>query len=72
MNPYGVAVPHWLWSLGVLLGLVVVGLVAHGLLFGLAGRIAAKTRRPALNFMVARARAPCRPAHGHAMILVAS
>ena len=31
MNPYGVAVPHWLWSLGVLLGLVVVGLVAHGL-----------------------------------------
>ena len=58
MNPYGVAVPHWLWSLGVLLGLVVVGLVAHGLLFGLAGRIAAKTRRPALNFMVARARAP--------------
>ena len=58
MNPYVVAVPHWLWSLGVLLGLVVAGLIAHWLLFGLAGRIAARAQRPAVNFMVARSGAP--------------
>jgi small-conductance mechanosensitive channel len=46
--------------LGVVLGLVITGLIAHALLFGLAARIAAKTRRPADNFMVTRARAPVR------------
>jgi small-conductance mechanosensitive channel len=56
MNPY--VLPHWLSSLSVLLGLLVLGLIAHALLFGLAGRIATRTRRPADNFMVARARAP--------------
>jgi small-conductance mechanosensitive channel len=58
MNRYLETLPPWLLSLLVLLGLSVLGLLVHWLVFGLARRIAARTKRGSDNFLVKRARAP--------------
>jgi small-conductance mechanosensitive channel len=52
------SLPPWLWSLGSILGLVLLGVIVHAVAFAIARRIAARTRRPADNFLINRARAP--------------
>src|SRR5919205_513022 len=60
MNRYLETLHPWLISLGVVVGLVAVSLFAHWLLFAIARRAAARTRRIADDFLIARARRPAR------------
>src|SRR5689334_10363056 len=58
MNRYLETLPPWVFSLTVLLGMVVLGLIVHWVAFSLARRIAERTRRLSDDFLVKRARAP--------------
>jgi small-conductance mechanosensitive channel len=58
MNRYLESLHPWVWSLGVLLGMVALGLIAQWLLFGVARRVAARTGRMTHSLVLARARAP--------------
>jgi len=58
MNHYLESLHPWLWSLGMLLAMAALGLVARWLLFGIARRVTARTGRRAASFVVARSSAP--------------
>jgi small-conductance mechanosensitive channel len=60
MDRYINVIPSWLLSLAIVAGLIILGLLLHWVLFGLAKRIAARTARPVDNFLIRRARAPAR------------
>jgi len=60
MNRYIETLPPWLWSVVVLAGMAVIGLIVQWLLFALVERVAARTRRLSQGFLIKRARAPAR------------
>jgi small-conductance mechanosensitive channel len=60
MNPYLERLYPWLWSFGVLLGMIVLGLIVQSFLYGVGRRVAARTGRVGIGFMIARSRVPAR------------
>jgi small-conductance mechanosensitive channel len=58
MNRYLETLPPWLFSVLVLLGMVVLGLIVHWVAFALIRRIARRTRRLSDDFLIKRAHAP--------------
>jgi small-conductance mechanosensitive channel len=60
MNPYLERLYPWLWSFGVVLGMIVLGLFVQWFLYGVGRRVAARSRRVGTGFMIARSRVPAR------------
>ena len=58
MQNYWTVVHPWLWSIGILVGLVVLALIGHWLLFSVAARVARTTGRHFDDYVLRRARAP--------------
>ena len=60
MEKYWTLIHPWLWSIGILLGVIVLTLIGHWLLYPIAARVARKTGRPLNDYVVRRTRAPSR------------
>jgi small-conductance mechanosensitive channel len=60
MDRYLNLLPSGLLAVLIIVGVVLAGLMVHWLLFGIAKRVAARTRRPIDNFLIRRARPPVR------------
>ncbi len=60
MSEYLTALYPWMWTIGVLAGAVVAGLVLHWVAYFFAGRIAARTRTPLDALLVRHSRRPAR------------
>jgi small-conductance mechanosensitive channel len=55
-----VGLPPWAWSLCVMALMVAVGLIAHSVVYSIAGRIARRTSRPLDDLFVEHSRRPAR------------
>ena len=55
MNPYLERLYPWLWSFGVLLGMIVLGLIVQWFLYGVGRRVAARTGEVPVPVAVHRA-----------------
>ncbi len=60
MHDLVTGLPPWAWSLFILALMVVVGLIAHSVVYSIAGRIARRTPRPLDELFVQHSRRPAR------------
>jgi len=60
MNYYLEGLYPWLWSFGVLLGMIVLGLIVQWFVYAVGRRVAVRTERVSIGFMIARSRLPAR------------
>ena len=60
MHDLATGLPPWAWSLFILALMVVVGLIAHSVVYSIAGRIARRTPRPLDELFVQHSRRPAR------------